>query len=298
VYALAIPFVLWGVLIVVGGPAAAAWLIARAAAGTGITAIEAVVFVVLIAAMIAGLSWAFARERLHARLRFGRSEATLIAVAATSLALGSFSSLTGMLYREGWLELRFLDGARSGEALTREQILDRSLEFHLWQVADFVPLVDIPRELRWEKPYELENRLGGLLLLVFQGIVIIPLIQVARLIFSGQRRPYEEAVVKALRSVRPRLRIKRIRSALYDEAIIDSEPRVLVDVMQQVSSEEAPLRRLQGSVPSCSRTGARPTCWWRTMSQSELASASTTRSRSRSSRLCSPSGAATSRLPT
>jgi hypothetical protein len=51
--------------------------------------------------------------------------------------------------------------------------------------------------------------------------------------------------VKALRSVRPRLRIKRIRSALYDEAIIDSEPRVLVDVMQQVSSEEAPLRRLQ-----------------------------------------------------
>ena len=77
-------------------------------------------------------------------------------------------------------------------------MLDQALDFYAWHIANTVPLVDIPGNLEWTKPFEFDGPLGGLLVIVFTGFVILPLIQLARLVLAGGELPYDGAVVRAL----------------------------------------------------------------------------------------------------
>ena len=245
-WAYAAPLALLSLALGIMVPAWLAVMLVRGAAWTGITAIEIAAIVFLGGVTVAGLRWAFAGRRLHSWLRLGRAEATLKALAVTAVALVTFAGLSALLYRHGVLALEFRDPPAPVAQLTPEQIVDQSLEFHAWHVVNAIPFLDAPQDLRWEKPYELADSLGGFLLVVFQCIVIIPLLQVARLIFSGHRRPFPEAVVSAVRTVRPKLKLKETHAQHgYEEVVIQSGPGVLVDVIEQLSTEDVVLARLE-----------------------------------------------------
>jgi hypothetical protein len=244
-WAYAAPLALASLALGITIPAWLAVLLVRGATWTGVTAIETAAIVLLAGITGAGLRWAFAGRRLHSWLRLGRAEPTLKALAVTAVALVTFAALSALLYRHDALALRFQHPPAPVAQLTAEQLVDQSLEFHAWQVVNAIPFLDAPQDLRWEKPYELEDSLGGFLLVVFQCIVIIPLLQVARLILSGHRRPFPEAVVSAVRSVRPKLKLKETRAQHgYEEVVIQNEPGVLIDVIEHVWTEDVALARL------------------------------------------------------
>ena len=78
-------------------------------------------------------------------------------------------------------------------------MFDVSFDFYLWHIANTLPLVDIPGNLGWEKPFEFDGALGGLLVIGFTGFVIFPLIQLARVILAGGGAPFDAKVVRVLR---------------------------------------------------------------------------------------------------
>jgi hypothetical protein len=239
VWSYATPFLLFGLMLVVLGPALVAVRITEWTFSTEVLALEIIVVSASMLLTSAGLWWAFAQGGLVARLRLGRFDPFVRASIVAFFAVASFGGLTGLLYLENALQIE-------GERIREEVIIDEASEFYIWHAVDTVPLLDIPENFQWEKPFEVEDRLGGLLLVVFTGIVILPLIQVVRLIAAGERQPYEEAILKALRRNLRGWKVHRTRGEHgADRAVVEKEVRILVDVMQGVWTEDAPLRRLR-----------------------------------------------------
>jgi hypothetical protein len=89
--------------------------------------------------------------------------------------------LTQALYDRGLLELQ-------GEGISSDTIVDKAIALYAWHLLDAIPLLEIPKTLRWEEPYSYTDSWSGAVLLAFKGFVILPLIQVARLILAGRRR--------------------------------------------------------------------------------------------------------------
>lgn len=276
-WALAAPFFIAGMMFVVFLPAAAAVWLAEWTFSTGSLALEVAAVTVLMILTSAGLWWAFTGRRVAERLRFGRFEPTVRTLIVAFFAVASFASLTSLLYLEGALAI--------SRPIDRENLIYKTSEVYVWHLFDTVPLLDIPQNLAWKLPFEFEDRIGGLLLIVFTAIVILPLIQVVRAIAAGYRQPYEEAVLTALRRHLPGWRTRPLRGeygneraivvrkiaerrteeqsasqqaaseqatpkqaprtqATGREKTVEREERILVDVMQDVSTEDAPLRRL------------------------------------------------------
>jgi len=162
-------------------PFAAALSVVQAAHWTRWAPVEIAALAVLVAATLAAAWWSCTGERVHRWLDSGRAEAVLPSIATLGLAIGTFASLTQSLYDGDLLELQ-------GEGISSDTIVDMAFEFYVWHLLDAVPLLDIPLTLRWEEPYTYTDSLSGAVLLVFKGFVILPLIQVARLILIGGRR--------------------------------------------------------------------------------------------------------------
>jgi hypothetical protein len=237
-WALATPFLLAGFAIALFLPAALAVKVTQWTFSTGSLALEIAAVTILMILTSAGLWWAFAGGRLAARLRFGRFDPFMRTATVAVFAIASFAGLTALLHIEGALE--FADGPVSDETL-----IDKTSELYVWQLADTVPLLDITGNLEWQKPLEFESRLGGLLVVIFTGIVILPLIPALRLIAAGHREPYEHAVLKALKTEFGRRNVHETRGQHgYDRAIVARKGRILVDVMRDVRNEDAPIRRL------------------------------------------------------
>src|SRR5439155_21521777 len=104
-------------------------------------------------------------------LEFGRFGPTVQATTLAFFAAVSFTSLTGLLHDQGILGV-------TPEPAHDEQLGD-TFAFYVWQLAHTVPLLDITGNLHWHKPFEFDDRLGGLLVILFTGFVIYPLIQLA-----------------------------------------------------------------------------------------------------------------------
>ena len=236
------PFAAFGVLFIVMLPGGLGIIVVDWAFGTGVLALEVLVVGVLMIATVAGLWWAFAYGGIASLLPFGRFEPTLRASALAFFAVVSFTSLTALLVEEGVVDLT--PDPASGEAL------DAAFEFYLWQLANTLPLVDIPGNLGWEKPAELEDGLGGLLVVLFTGFVIFPLIQLARLILAGTDVPFDVRVVRALSRHVGSRRIFVLRDrAGYGRAVVDGD--VFIDVMHAVWNHDAAVQRIE-------RLAARP----------------------------------------
>lgn len=237
------PFAVFGVVMIVIAPAGVAIVAADWAFGTGALALETLVVVVLMAVTVAGLFWSVAYGGIKSLLRFGRFQPTVRASALAVFAAVSFTSLTGLLYEQG------LVGVSTDPA--RDEVFDLTFDFYLWHLANTLPLVDIPGNLGWDKPFEFDGPLGGLLVIVFTGFVIFPLIQLARLILAAGDMPFDGMVVRALGKHvgDDRIFIVPDREG-YGRAIIDQW--VVIDVMRGVWNHDAAVQRLE-------RLGANPT---------------------------------------
>ena len=156
-------------------------LLVRAAHWTRFAPIEIAALAVLVAATLAAAWWSFAETHVHRRLDEGRGAALLAAIATLGLAIGTFASLTQSLYDRGHLELQ-------GDGVSSDTIVDKAFAFYFWHLLDAVPLLDIPQTLRWGVPYTYTDSVSGAVLLAFKAVVIVPLIQVARLILAGRQR--------------------------------------------------------------------------------------------------------------
>jgi hypothetical protein len=230
------PFAVFGVLMIVTIPAGVAIKAATWAFGTGSVVLETVVVVILVAITLGALWWSVGRGGIKSLLRFGRFEPTLRASALACFAAVSFTTLTALLYERGLIGIT--------PAPAKADVLDETFGFYLWHLANTVPLVDIPGNLEWSKPFEFTDPLGGLLVIVFTGFVIFPLIQLARLILDGGDVPYEVSVVRALGKHVGGERIFVVRDHEgYGRAIVDGW--VVVDVMRGVWNHDAAALRLE-----------------------------------------------------
>lgn len=228
---LAAPFVAYAVLLpTAGGILATDW-----AFGTHLLALELVVVVALMG-LTTRMLWWIAGGDVKAELRYGRFGPALRATALAGFAAVSFTSLTALLYERGLVGI--------SPAPAPDRLLDDTFSFYLWHMANTVPLVDIPGNLGWHKPLELDGGLGGLLVIGFTGFVIFPLIQLARLVLAGGEAPYEARVVHALGKHVGDDRIAVVRKPDgYGHALIDA--CVAVDVMQDVRNHDAAVQRIQ-----------------------------------------------------
>jgi hypothetical protein len=230
----AAPALLLGVLIVPLAPGAVAVKVAQWTFETHVLALEIAVVTVLMAATLAWLYWAFAHGGVVSRLHLGRLEPTIRALTVTIFAVATFSALTALLYLERGLQIR-------GGPIAPDSVVDKASAFYVWHLVDTVPLLDVTSSLHWKPGFEFEDRVGGLLLLVFKGFVILPLIQVARLIFAGRRETYPIAVMTAVRRTS-----KRVWSSGANTMVVADDGRLIhVDVINEVWTEDAPVRRLR-----------------------------------------------------
>lgn len=230
------PFAALVVIFIVLAPAGAAIRATDWVFGTGSLVLETLVVVVLVAATVAGLWWSFATGGIRSLLRFGRLEPTLRASMLAAFATASFTSLTVLLHEHG------LVGITPDPA--PDEVLDETFGFYLWQFANTLPLVDIPGNLDWTRPFEFDDALGGLLVILFTGFVILPLIRLAQLILAGGDVPFDARVVRALGRHVGSERIFVLRSHEgYGRAIVDEH--VFVDVMRAVWNQDAAILRLE-----------------------------------------------------
>jgi hypothetical protein len=229
------PFAVFGLLCLVTVPAAIGLAVALWAFSVGSLALETAVVVVLMAVTVGGLWWAFAYGGIASTRRFGRLDATLRASILACFAITSFTSLTALLYEHDAVHT-------SVTPANGQDIFDVSLEFYAWQLMNTLPLVDVPGNLDWAKPFEFTDQLGGLLVILFTGFVIFPLIQAARLILADTRTPYDVTVLRALRQHLPEGSVTAVRRG-YACAVVDK--RVLIDVIEQVWNHDPATRRIE-----------------------------------------------------
>jgi hypothetical protein len=227
-------------LLAFAGGYVGARVVTIAAFWPGFLVVEIAALIALAVATAVGVWWAFGNEHVHTRLRLGRAEPLAASLLVLGLAVGTFAGLTTLLYQHGQLELH---GRRVASDST---LLGVAADFYIWHLLDSVPLLDIPQTIRWARPYEYSDSLSGWLLLVFKAFVILPLIQVVRLVLAGPPKSYEKSVLNALLQVLPDARvlvepsIKGYAGALlqYDQG------RLVVHVMRDLRNEDAPTRAL------------------------------------------------------
>jgi hypothetical protein len=225
------PFVVYAVLV----PAAAGIALTNWAFGTRLLALEMLVVGVLMA-FTARLIWWVVEVSFKPQLGSGRFQPAARASVLAGFAAVSFTSLTGLLYQQGLVGI--------SHAPAQDRVLDVTFEFYLWHIANTLPLVELPGNLGWHKPFEFEGALGGLLVVGFTGFVILPLLHLARLIVAGGDTPFEAKVVRALGKHVGDDRIAIARDPEgYGRAVIDDW--VVVDVMQDVRNHDAVVQRVE-----------------------------------------------------
>jgi hypothetical protein len=205
---------------------------------TGFLALEIAVVTLLMLLTLVGVWWAFTGRRVSRGLVVNRTGPTIRTLMVAFVAVASFASLTSLLILEGAIDI--------SETVSQDDVIFDTTVVYVWHLFDTVPLLDIPQNLEWEAPFEFEDSLGGLLVILFTAIVILPLIRVVRAIWVGHREPYEDALRGALRKHLPGWKTTRLPGESgYERALVEGGARILVDVMHDVSTEDAPLRRLE-----------------------------------------------------
>jgi hypothetical protein len=230
------PFAVIGVVFFVMAPAAVAIKLSDWAFASDSVTLEALVVALLATVTFAWLWFSVARGAIKALLRYGRFQPTVQASSLALLAAVSFTTLTALLYEQGLIGI--------APAPPSDRVLDVTFEYYLWALANTVPLVDIPGNLEWAKPFEFDGALGGLLVIVFTGFVVFPLIQLARLILGGAEASYDVAVVRALQKHVGDDQLATVHDPSgYERALIDRS--VFVDVIRDVRNHDGAERRLE-----------------------------------------------------
>ena len=133
---------------------------------------QVVVFVIWGLLLILGLlSVAFERYRekvLGRLLKLGRIAPVAYSFNLLMIAILFFSSLTYVLVNHGALRLN----APAGTQISPEVVRD----FYSWHFLQAVPLLKVNDTLQWKAPLTYESKSVGLMLVIFQLLVILPVI--------------------------------------------------------------------------------------------------------------------------
>jgi hypothetical protein len=121
---------------------------------------------------LALLVWLYWRIRLDA----SQLEPYLLALLASAVTIGvcteAFAGVTTFLWRHDTVGLHS----------TIQPSLWTSEQYYIWHLLDSVPLLSIPRTLRWTESAVFLDRGSGSLLLAYKVLLIVPLLRIA---FSG-----------------------------------------------------------------------------------------------------------------
>lgn len=100
------------------------------------------------------------------------------------LAVLSFGSLTALLYQRGVASI-------AGSGVTHDTIMAKGLDFYMWQLADTIPVLEIPETARMSAPYTYRDHWTGTLVVIFKAFVILPLIRTTTFAYRKltQERP-------------------------------------------------------------------------------------------------------------
>lgn len=133
---------------------------------------QVVVFVTWGLLLILGLlSVAFERYRekvLPQLLKLGRIAPVAYSFNLLMIAILFFSSLTYVLVNHGALRLDAPPGTQISPEIVRD--------FYSWHFLQAVPLLKVNDTLRWKPPLTYDSKSVGLMLVVFQLLVIVPVI--------------------------------------------------------------------------------------------------------------------------
>lgn len=90
-----------------------------------------------------------------------------------------FASLSHILQGWGWLAFEACRGRTPSEPVL--------LDFYLWHFLKMVPFLKIPEVLRWEMPLCYSQSAIGFMILLFQGLVVIPSIATIRYFLKNRQ---------------------------------------------------------------------------------------------------------------
>ena len=99
----------------------------------------------------------------------------LILVVAGSV----FASFTFFLYKHGWVTLE----PCAGHPVAEGSLLD----FYMWHFLKLVPLLKINETLKWNEPLCYSQGRIGFLILLFQGLVVLPSINTIRFYWKNRQ---------------------------------------------------------------------------------------------------------------
>jgi hypothetical protein len=122
-----------------------------------------------------GLKCWFSYRHCRADTRL-RATITLLAIAGYLYTLGVlwFAGATHRFAVHGWL----------GFNATHAPSLSRFGAVYLYHFADMIPLVSIPKTARWSEPIPHGHVGLGVMILMFEVLIIVPLIAVARTVWA------------------------------------------------------------------------------------------------------------------
>jgi hypothetical protein len=115
---------------------------------------------------------AHAAEERHAPGRYW-AHTGLWAAALAVLVISSFSGITTIRLTEGAAEVE--------PKLENADPADVAYEHYLWHLADSVPVLKVPETVTWEREHEIQDDLDGWLTLLAKILVILPLLEIARI---------------------------------------------------------------------------------------------------------------------
>lgn len=233
-----VPFAAVGLFYAAFGPAVLATQLTEWAVSTEIAVLEIAVVVLLMGLTVGGLVLGFVRGILAVHHR--PSEALLWTTVTACFAVGTFASITGLLYLESMLDV--------DRRISDDEVMDHMIEFYGWHALSTMPMLDLATSLDWDAPFSLTDRRGGMLIVSFKFLVLLPLVLFVQRLFAlvGAPASYSQIVRTALRKSGANVTKTDVRHG-YEGAILehDRAGRVLVEAMPQVWTEDAPMRRLR-----------------------------------------------------
>lgn len=136
-------------------------------------------FFILIVLLLLPIVSSRGRRKLAEWASAGRRYIVIFAVLL--LATTFFAVLTGVLYQQGVLRLE-------GPNLSSDTIGSEAMGFYLWHLSEEIPLLNITETLRWDAPLEHRDVWGGLLVLAYKVLVIIPIVAALTIRRAGKDR--------------------------------------------------------------------------------------------------------------
>ena len=95
-------------------------------------------------------------------------------------AAAFFASVTFLLYSSGWVQL---DGC-AGRPVSVGSLTD----FYVWHLLKLVPLLKLNETLKWNEPVCYSQARVGMLILIFQGLMVVPAINTYLYYWKHRRR--------------------------------------------------------------------------------------------------------------